>query len=171
MKRRVRQPTDPQKRFWSKVHKSEGCWTWQGTLRPTGYGTVWVPHPWRNVRAHRYSWELHNGPIPDGLCVCHRCDNPSCVRPDHLFLGTHAENMADMSRKGRTNPPPAASHARGERNHAKLTEADVIEMRRQRKAGALLRELAERFGVCATTARAICIGKKWAHVRDEMEAA
>jgi len=85
-------------RFWAKVCKSEHCWLWQG---PTDgrYGEIW--YNGAKCRAHRITWELVNGPIPEGLLVCHTCDTPSCVRPDHLFLGTMSDNILDASRKGR----------------------------------------------------------------------
>lgn len=87
-------------RFWPFVAKGEGCWAWIGyTNGPAGYGMLCVGG--RLVLAHRYSYELHNGPIGDGLFVCHSCDNPICCRPDHLFLGTCAENVRDMVSKGR----------------------------------------------------------------------
>jgi hypothetical protein len=82
-------------RFWPKVRKDRGCWVWTGATTTTGYGRL------SGQPAHRLSWEIHHGPIPAGLFVCHRCDNPGCVRPDHLFLGTHEANMADMVAKGR----------------------------------------------------------------------
>lgn len=87
--------------FWSKVTKTDGCWTFQ----TAGYGYANMvthgPNNPRVVKAHRFSWTLHNGQVPPGLRVCHHCDNPPCVRPDHLFLGTDADNMRDKVAKGR----------------------------------------------------------------------
>src|SRR6476660_6501286 len=88
-------------RFWAGVDKSDtGCWNWAKSKTKAGYGTL---RSYDNVLlyAHRFSWELHHGPIPPKLYVCHHCDNPGCVRPDHLFVGTHNDNMQDMLKKGR----------------------------------------------------------------------
>lgn len=88
------------RRFWPRVEKTESCWLWTGARTVAGYGTIG-----RNKSMHmatRMLWGILNGPIPAGLFLCHHCDNPPCIRPDHLFLGTHADNMADMVRKGRS---------------------------------------------------------------------
>ena len=129
-------------RFWEKVSKRgpNDCWKWQGSLDRKGYGQIKL-HSHQRGSAHRVSYELHFGPIPDNLFVCHRCDNPSCVNPAHLFLGTGNDNLRDMREKGR--------HSHGETHaHAKLTEKQVDEIRARYAAGGILqRELALEYGV------------------------
>lgn len=104
-------------------HGPSGCWEWQGYRGPSGYGVVRLPGRGKVVRAHRAAWVQANGPIPDGLVVCHRCDNRACCNPEHLFVDTQEANMADMVTKGRV---------RGERHgQARLTDAQVADIRRR----------------------------------------
>lgn len=92
-------------RFWAKVNKTEGCWEWTGGLSSGGYGVFYRTGPRTSQPAHRASWEIHNGPIPAGMFVCHHCDNRKCVRLDHLFLGDQAANMLDARLKERLGSP------------------------------------------------------------------
>lgn len=92
-------------RFWEKVDKTGDCWLWTSPPRSGGYGGIGEPITGRMLAAHRVSWELHYGPIPDGLCVLHQCDVRLCVRPDHLFLGTKQDNTQDMIAKSREHFP------------------------------------------------------------------
>jgi hypothetical protein len=155
--------------FWRSFRKEpgDGCWLWTDTINDHGYGVI--RHEKRRVRAHRYSWELHYGPIPDGLLVCHRCDVPRCVRPDHLFVGTHADNRADCVAKGRANachtPRPHHNHARGERaSNAKLTERDVLAIRAAWASGERQTDIATRFRVTAPNVSAITRRLTWRHI-------
>lgn len=144
-------------RFWSKVDRSGECWEWQGAKYRNGYGYLTVNGK-RAQSAHRTSYALHYGPFPKELCVCHRCDNKACVRPEHLFLGTHKDNMADAVSKGRMHP--------GSRHGiAVLTERDVYSIRVQYHSGeATASELAKRYGVRYATIDLILIGANWKHV-------
>jgi hypothetical protein len=148
--------------FWDYVDKSGQCWTWQGNKYPTGYGRFG-----RNGSAHRYAYKQAYGTIPRGMHVCHRCDNPPCVRPDHLFLGTNAENMHDRNAKGRQSKGRKASLAHQGKS-ARLTVAQVREIRRRYVPGQLLqRELAQEYGVSKSLIRDICSRRAWAWLDDQ----
>ena len=95
-------------RLYKRTRRTDGCWVWIGA-KTNGYGVICIGGT-KTRQAHRVSWELENGPIPDGMCVCHHCDNPSCVRPDHLFLGTRADNNRDRDAKGRQVAPSGDDH-------------------------------------------------------------
>lgn len=152
-------------RFWARVRKHEGssaCWVWIGSRLPRGYG-LFYPKAGRGMYAHRVSWEIANGrPVPEGLHVMHACDNPWCVRPEHLSVGTRSDNMRDMWNKGRGHKNSKS----GEEHYAhKLTEAQVIEMReRWARGGVKQRELAEQFGVTRALVGQIVRGVAWKHV-------
>jgi hypothetical protein len=120
-------------RFWEKVKKNkDGCWEWTANKMRLGYGMFRFDKIWQ--LSHRVSWKITNGPIPEGLNVLHRCDNPACVRPDHLFLGTQIDNIKDMVKKGR--------------QWKKLTDKQVVEIRQKYAHGDVLqRELAENYNV------------------------
>jgi len=130
------------------------CVVWPGYKNEKGYGKVMVAR--RCVRAHRHAWGQHFGPIPDGLNVLHNCDNPACINPGHLFLGTQAQNMADKVAKDRQQ--------KGERvPTAKLTEGDVREIRAL-KGSLTQRAIAVRFAVDQSTVSDIVRRKNWRHI-------
>lgn len=157
-------------RFWTKarVGDPEQCWEWQASRTKVGYGKFTTRHQyWEG--AHRIAWMLTVGPIPDGLSVLHRCDNPPCVNPGHLFLGTQTDNMADMNKKGRVakgdrhkSRTKPESVARGEAVWmAKLTEDDVRAIRASAEIG---RVLAARYGVQREAIDKIKRRERWKHV-------
>lgn len=151
-----------EERFWAKVDKSGECWEWMGAITGGRYGGYGVMG--RGSRgsglcyAHRLSWILANGSIPKGVFVCHRCDNPGCVNPEHLFLGTQADNVQDMVAKGRG--------ARGETHCcAKLSEEDVRAIRQAyARGGVTLQELGSKHGVAHSTVSDAVHRKTWAHL-------
>lgn len=146
-------------RFWQKVDRSGDCWIWTAYRQRAGYGQLTVNR--RHWLAHRFAWLLCNGAIPMALDVLHRCDNPPCVRPDHLFLGTHSDNMKDCVAKGRHRNSPS----RGEANHkAKLTVQAVRSIRERRDAGETMRSLARAYGVTRQNIRFITSGVTWKEV-------
>jgi len=147
-------------KFWSHVDKSGECWEWQGYCMPSGYGH-WR-YKGKTHLCHRLSWMFTNGEISDGLCVCHHCDNPKCVKPDHLFLGTHADNVRDKVTKGRARGKTMF----GEDNPAsKLDKRQVRRIRHLRKeCGFTLSRLAELYDVSIATIHRVIDGTTWSNV-------
>jgi hypothetical protein len=145
-----------QARFWAKVQKTETCWLWTASLSG-GYGNLRLGE--KTVKAHRLSWELHVGEIPDGLCVCHNCpggDNPKCVNPTHLFLGTKKDNTRDAVKKGRWG------FRKGSTRHVhKLTEAQVQDILRSSLSQTKLGQL---YGVTQGAISHIFNKRNWTHV-------
>jgi hypothetical protein len=160
-------PTSPQERFWKHVTPGtpDECWEWQGA-RTLGYGAIYDGERGWPVKAHRVSWELHVGPIPDGRNVLHRCDNPPCVNPHHLYLGSHADNARDRATRGRGRE----SRQLGEANrNAKLTEAQVREIIAELKKLPRRSQtsIAKDFGVGQAQVSRIMLRQSWTHLWDE----
>lgn len=141
-----------QERFWQKVRKTDNCWLWEGATLPNGYGQFNDED--KLSYAHRVSYRLTYGLIPEGKLVCHRCDVRNCVNPAHLFLGSHSDNMQDAVAKGRA--------ARGTRQGlAKLTEDNVRTIRSSTES---CYKLAKKFSVSHTTVREVIKRNRWKHI-------
>jgi hypothetical protein len=153
-------------RFWAKVNKNtpSGCWEWTAYRNPAGYGVFGLSHdkykgPSVLILAHRMSWTMANGPIPKGQYVLHRCDNPSCVNPEHLWLGSIADNQQDMSKKGRSRSGGPSGEENG---NARLTREVVREIRSRKVSEGLSAEkLSAIYHVAASTIRQIVRGETW----------
>lgn len=141
--------TSIKERFWAKVKKGKGCWHWTANSYLFGYGQFWIGK--KAYLAHRASYLFSRGSIPDGVCVLHRCDNPGCVNPRHLFLGTHTDNMRDKCRKGRAG--------------RLLTIPKVKEIRRLYSTGCYSQaDLGRRYGVAGELIRRIVRKESWRHI-------
>lgn len=160
---------NPVERFWGKVNKDGPipthrpelgqCWVWLGGCSTSGYGRF------INQQAHRFAWQLMHGEIHSGLHALHHCDNPPCVRPDHLFLGTRQDNMRDMVEKQRhaRQSHPETYPVGSAIKQAVLTENDVKAIRLRRSAGESAILLAREYGIATNTAKRIIRGKGWRH--------
>lgn len=186
-----RAPTED--RFWAKVVKGGpgGCWNWTGHHNGVGYGMLWAPEAGRKVLAHRFSYEMHHGPLPPGVLVCHHCDNPACVNPEHLYAGDYRSNMRDAVARGRhgygihkrkpdgtlVHPPPVLrgdAHParknpeivrRGEDvGSAKMTADRVRVLWCRRLAGESFSALGRSFGLDPSSVSDICRGERWGHL-------
>ncbi len=144
-------------RFWEKVDKTGDCWEWTANRSDSGYGIFSFNN--LSVRAHRMVLMLEGQTIPSGMCVCHRCDNPGCVNPDHLFIADHATNMADMASKGRNASLRGSAHGR-----ATLDENDVIVIKGLLSSGCKTHHIAKFLDIKRVTITAINTGRNWRHI-------
>jgi len=152
--------------LWSRVnkdgpmqpHMATPCWEFIGATKTRGYGQFWLGG--RQFYCHRLVWLLEKGEIPDGLDVCHACDFTACVRPDHLFLGTHQDNMHDRERKGRRTAPVGELHP-----NALLTEVKVRYIKERLRAGVSRKEIAKQLGVTVWCVHDIAQGRSWKEVK------
>ena len=148
---------DFEDKFWSRVLKTETCWIWQAGKTTAGYGEIrFKGNP---CYAHRVSWELSHGPIPEGFEILHKCDTPSCVNPEHLFVGTQSQNIRDCIRKGRRYDNSGEKHGR-----ALLTSTQVKEIRNAQGISQV--KLANLYHVARTTIQAILYGNTWRNTYD-----
>ncbi len=137
------------------IRNESECWGWKGSLRKK-YGSLQYGGKYKSISAHRASWIIHYGPIPDELFVCHKCDNPGCFRPDHLFLGTATDNVQDMIKKGR----------RVINRNCKLTEIEVKEIKKLLNLNITMQEIANRFNISLPSISGIKHKKTWTHLKD-----
>jgi hypothetical protein len=146
----------PEERFFGSIQyePNSGCWLWERALWRRGYGRFKINGKYK--AAHRFSYEIHHGGIPEDQLILHRCDTPPCVNPNHLFAGTEKDNMVDMVQKGRNPNRKREAHPL-----ARLSQTDIDNIRRRRASGegnnALAREYGISYGHCST----ICNGKRW----------
>lgn len=146
------------KRFYDKIKiDSSGCHVWQGHVDRAGYGRIMINR--KNRRCHRVAWEMKKGPIPPGKWILHRCDNPPCCNPDHLFLGTQTDNMVDMWAKGRHPTTVGESNGR-----TPLTAEQAILIKSARRDKASREQLAKQYGVSWFTIQNIQLGRSWGHL-------
>lgn len=141
----------------------DACWVWTGTKRRKGYGSITINGKSRVVS--RVAYEFYHGSIPEGMFVCHTCDNPPCINPKHLFLGTPADNMRDRDEKGHHARCAPHHVRRGEENYlTKLTSQQVLEIRQLHEQGMSYSRLVRMFGIGKSTVADICTRKRWQHI-------
>ena len=144
-------------RFEEKIAKSDGCWEWAASLAGKGYGQMKLPKQRKQEYSHRLAYMIYKGPIPDGIYVCHKCDNPKCCNPDHLFLGSSQDNHDDMANKDRST--------HGERNPSvKLSEEQVRQIRVMLSEGIPQSRIAKAFNVAQMTISRINTGDRWRRI-------
>lgn len=148
--------------------RKNGCWEWKGNLHNNGYGYTTMYETNKREHVHRISYRVFKGEIPEGLCVCHQCDNRKCINPEHLWLGTHKDNNQDCIKKGRQAVGDKKNPRRGEKNpHAKLTDEKVKEIRKLIKSGKRCTVIAREYGVCSSVIYGVRDRKGWKHIPED----
>lgn len=147
--------------FLKKINKNSknSCWNWKGYINPSGYGEFFCSKKNKHIRAHRLSYSLFKGEIPEGMFVCHTCDNPSCVNPDHLWVGTPKDNVQDMIKKGRGSKPPL--HREEDQHKSKLTKKDVLKIIEIYYKGMSQNKISKIYKVNVSTINIIFRKKSW----------
>jgi len=155
-----------EERFFEKIDKrrKDECWIWKASFQK-GYGQIGIKGQAFPEKAHRASWIIHFGKIPDGLFVLHKCDNPACVNPRHLFLGTQLDNIRDMDKKGRRVSSGPTNRVGELSNSAKLSDDLVRYIRQERNKGRSQQSVADEIGVDRKTISCVDTGKTWSHVK------
>jgi hypothetical protein len=152
-------------KLFGEIEKKNGCWEWQGLLHPNGYAYTTNHETEKKEHAHRVSYRIFKGDIPDKLYVCHSCDNRKCINPDHLFLGTAQENMLDAKEKGRLEHIKLLA-CKGEASpNAKLNDEKVREIRKEIEAGIRCTVIARKYCMSSSVIYLIRDGKAWSHVK------
>lgn len=152
-------------KFLSRIKKTDACWLWvAATTAHYGHGVLRFKN--KMVKAHRVSWEIFRGEVPEGMCVLHKCDIPNCVNPDHLFIGTQTDNMKDMDSKGRRGRrSEGVGKSLGSKNGAtKMTDADIIAIREVPARRGVGAALAAKFGISHSSVVRIRSRETWAHI-------
>lgn len=158
----VKSPEYLRMRIMIGVVKNEesGCWEWKRSSDGWGYGKISIQHKLEKV--HRVMFSLANGPIPTGMCVCHKCDNPPCCNPDHLFLGTHADNRRDMIQKGRLSDQSGTLNSQ-----AKINDNIAREIRSLYANGVMQKLIAEKYGISTGIVNRVVLRRNWKNIQAE----
>lgn len=160
-----RKPRPPEERFLKKFTQlsNQECWLWEAGKDLDGYGVFQIGTK-KTGKAHRFSYQHFKGKIPDGMMICHHCDTPSCVNPDHLFIGTALTNVKDCVQKGRRSKERYSYNVGNNHPRAKIIASDVLMIRKLMKSGISRKDIAARYNVSSSTISDISLKRSWKHI-------